>query len=368
MFKSKFSAATGLVLGLTVLTQCGDGPTEVVSFDTLTDAQQDRLLARAAVIALSVAVGPQGRSFFDNFLPCTRRGVADYSNTATGRRVTFSGCEVGDAIVVNGDGELTWVGPAAVDRDPFCVLGASPPCAPQASWSGNLRVEIDGTTVLVPGFEVAQIDMQPFGDPLPEGPNPLTGELGLRSLVATLGDRSVTVSDPSLPAQVFDTTGLHINSLSNPGGSLGALSEADLKRLAYHAGIGLASFLFDETLEIGRPPHTHDLGCGTSSVSHVDAVTPRIDNEWDQCHLIPGLFASGQFGFTWGEFDVDAGRLTMVLDGSLTIGGGVPTVVLTSWSWSVEGLTGFPAQIRIRGAIRAGSDVRSYNFTVMVDD
>ena len=67
--------------------------------------------SKLAVLAVAVATGPEGRSFFDNFLACPRRGVVNYHNTAAGRRATFSGCNVGDGVTINGTAELRWVGP-----------------------------------------------------------------------------------------------------------------------------------------------------------------------------------------------------------------------------------------------------------------
>src|SRR5215216_4060620 len=65
--------------------------------------------SKVAVLSIAVATGDEGRAFFDNFIPCPRRGVIDYTNTPAGRRATFSGCDAGDGVVVDGDAEVRWV-------------------------------------------------------------------------------------------------------------------------------------------------------------------------------------------------------------------------------------------------------------------
>src|ERR671913_2519384 len=44
--------------------------------------------SKLAVLSIATATAREGRSFFDNFLSCPRRGVVNYHNTTAGRRAT----------------------------------------------------------------------------------------------------------------------------------------------------------------------------------------------------------------------------------------------------------------------------------------
>src|SRR5262245_10497903 len=91
--------------------------------NTPTPDIQERIATALSYIAFAVANGHEGTSFFDNFVPTPRRGIARYVNTPAGRSVTFSGCDLGHGIIVNGTGELVWVGPGlASTRTKFCSL------------------------------------------------------------------------------------------------------------------------------------------------------------------------------------------------------------------------------------------------------
>ena len=81
-----------------------------------------RIAPRLGVMGLAVAVGPQGAGFFDNFLPCVRRGVIVYRNTPLGRAVTFHGCHLGHGIVVDGAESIGAVGAVS-------YMGSLTPCS-----------------------------------------------------------------------------------------------------------------------------------------------------------------------------------------------------------------------------------------------
>src|SRR5262247_2415420 len=89
---------------------------------TLADSTRQLVASKTAIAALAVAIGPQGSSFFDNFLPCPRRGVIDYHNIPGGRRAEFIGCDVGDNIVIDGVADVSWT---RTTQDPATTTSVS---------------------------------------------------------------------------------------------------------------------------------------------------------------------------------------------------------------------------------------------------
>src|SRR5262245_43599905 len=112
-------------------------------------------------MTFAVAIGPEGRSFFDNFLPCVNRGALSYVNSSVGRRVWFTGCDLGTGIVIDGDGEIEWAadapGPA---REGFCVFGATSRCDVGFRWNGTLAITFDDTLTV-------ELDVYEVTDPSP---------------------------------------------------------------------------------------------------------------------------------------------------------------------------------------------------------
>ena len=88
---------------------------------------------------------------------------------------------------------------------------------------------------------------------------------------------------------------------------------------------------------------------------------------WNACDLRDGLFASGAFPAEWAAFGTGV-PWASVVQGPLTLGGGVPKVTLSCLEWSVSGLGTLPATIRIFGRLVAGAQVRTYSYEVPVDD
>ena len=323
---------------------------------TLTPVQ--RLASRLSVMTLTVAFAPDGHGFFDNFLPCVRRGVINYSNTEAGRRATFSSCDLGDGIVVHGISELELAGLARSTENRIERITIS-----RIIWDGELTAVIDGETeVQVNRFDIASVGMQ-----LNHGAESISDRLHLDSLTVTLLGETMQVDDKTLPSQLFDTSALDIDSIPNPSQSLSALTESDMKRLAYDQATFLFRFLVNEAMESQRGNHTHEYPCGTSVVTqNLEDQTTRIDHTWNNCSLTSnGLFMDGTFSLE-GSFDEELWAL--IIEGDLTIGGGIPTITIRRLEWSLEGAKPLPAQARISGTIYGEVDERAFSFDLILDD
>ncbi|HEV2735684.1 MAG TPA: hypothetical protein VGV85_12640 [Longimicrobiaceae bacterium] len=337
-----------VVLPVLLLGGCSDG-------DATGPADRGRaelVGSKLAVLAVAVATGPQGRSFFDNFLPCPRRGVVDYHNTPAGRRATFSGCELGDGVTVDGSAELRWTAPNADRRQ-----------VRRIELEGSLAVAVDGgAPVRVERLTVEGIS---FADPA----RPAVDGVELAALRVTLLGVTTTVDDRGAPRRLFQPEGLTIDAIPNPSNSLAVLTEADLKRIAYHGGMTLAEVLFNESLEIQRGEHSHQNACGTLGVVPDPATRrPHLTYAWSACPIGGGLFVEGAFTQRWTDLDPWTGRLAMVVQGRTTLGGGLPRVTLDRLEWSVSGVSSFPANARISGRLVAGAQERSFSFDLVLDD
>ncbi len=140
-----------------------------------------------------------------------------------------------------------------------------------------------------------------------------------------------------------------------------------MKRLAYGQAPFLFSFLVNEAMENQRGSHAHEYPCGTSVVSqNLEDRTTRIDNTWINCDLTSsGLFMDGAFSLE-GNFDEKLWALT--IEGDLTIGGGIPKIMIRKLEWSLEEAKPSPAQVRISGKIYGELDERSFSFDLILDD
>ena len=178
----------------------------------------------------------------------------------------------------------------------------------------------------------------------------------------------MTVDDATLISQLFDTSAMDIDSIPNPSKSLSALTESDMKRLVYDQGLFLSRFLLNEVIESQRGNHTHDYPCGASAITqNLEDQTTRIDNTWNSCDLnSSGMFMDGSFSLE-GNFD-DEELFSMTIEGTLTIGGGIPKVTIRRMEWSLEGAKSYPAQVRIFGKIYGEVDERTFSFDLIVDD
>ncbi|HET9387650.1 MAG TPA: hypothetical protein VFO67_21120 [Gemmatimonadales bacterium] len=339
---------------------CADDPT---SPDPLDAAQAARVAPRLAVMTYLVATASWGRSFFDNFLPCLERGALSYVDSDRGRRVWFRGCDLGTGLVIEGSGEIEWAAAApGPDREPFCTFGPSATCATGFRWNGTLAITIDDSvTVVLADYEVTDVSVTVGVD-----------TIQLQSLNVLIAGSNVPMDDPALAAELFDATGRTLDHIPNPSQSVSALSQADLHRLAYDGISVLASFLLDETQEAGRGDHVHTLSCGTSSVTYDAQQLPTITSTWNGC-LINGLIYDGSFTMKWGRWDIsqnsfDAIRLDV--SGTLTVGGAVPRVGVTSLQVLMSNADGggIEGTLGVRLTLTGTGGSRSLAVNVPVDD
>lgn len=310
--------------------------------------------SKIATVAVGVATAAEGGGIFDNFLACGARGVIDYRNTPRGRNATLSGCDVGDGVVLDGTIEVQWTS-AGADRSVISILDVA----------GPIRVRVDGASA----GEVANVAVRNvvFLPRPSQGDPPTLDAFDLANARVVIDDRQVALDSRATVAKVFRPT-LTVDAIPNPGESLDALTEADLKRIAFSVSVANARLLFNETLEVARGDHSHTLDCGTSRVT-VDRAKnlPRIDNTWSGCDL-ERVFVSGAFSSEWLEFDVDNRRVTMVLNGNMTLGGALPRIAVDRIEWSVSSLTAFPSATTISGRVVRGAVVRTFSFTAVLDD
>jgi hypothetical protein len=309
-------------------------------------------------MTLVVAFADDGHGFFDNFLPCVRRGVINYYNTDAGRHATFSGCDLGDGIIVHGSGELKLVGLERSTENRVDRITIS-----RIIWEGELTAVIDGETeVQLKKFEIASVGMQ-----FNHGEESISDQVQLDSLTVTLLGETMKVDDETLTSQLFDASAMDINSIPNPSKSLSALTESDMKRLAYGQAPFLFSLLLNEAMESQRGDHTHEFPCGTVVVTqNLEDESTRIDNTWNNCDLTSsGLFMDGTFSL---EGNFSEKQWAIIIEGDLTVGGGIPKIAMRRYEWSLEGADSVLGQVRISGKVYGEVDERSFSFDLIVDD
>lgn len=293
----------------------------------------NRVAPRLATMAYIVAVADQGRGFFDNFFPCMRGGALRSVDSPEGRRVGFIGCNLGDSIVVSGEGNIVWVGPGLADtRGLFCPSGDPPVCEDAFRFEGNLTITVDGQTYDVATFAASAIV------PAARDSNDLPR---LRSLAATLEGTFVELTDSTLRDRYFDTSGFTVDSRPNAGQSLSALEVPDLARLSWSLANILAWTQLDETLESARGNHAHTLGCGTFQVTYNAQQLPTIAYDFTGCNLA-GVIVQGDFTAVWGEFNPDGGVIRLDLSGGFVLGGAVPKVSVTTLTWRAANIVPLP--------------------------
>ena len=323
----------------------------------LPNSERVLVASKVAIAAIAVAVGDQGRSFFDNFLSCPRRGVIDYRNASGGRRATFTGCDLGDGVVLDGSAQIDWTRATA----------DNPATTTALSIDGDLRVRVNGSE----SFAVGRVDARNITFSLtPTSPTEGIPLVDLLSAVRVESgnDAGFPLDSRANPRNVFHPP-VTANAIPNAANSLDALEDRDVKRASYHHMLAIASILFNETLEIQRGTHTHATVCGTVAVTPiVGRNLPRLNFDWTDCDAGLGSFVGGRFTAEWSEFDASTGRLHMVLDGNITLGGGVPRTTFSHLDWSVGGINSLPTTARISGTMTVANRDRPFEFLVEVDD
>ncbi|HYD51596.1 MAG TPA: hypothetical protein VEA99_03170, partial [Gemmatimonadaceae bacterium] len=336
---------------LVALGACTDGGPDV---EERPPSEATLAASKLAILAVGIATGEEGRSFFDNFLPCPRRGIIDYSNTDRGRRAHFHGCDAGEGIVFDGPAEIRWTSPGG-DRTRIETIDLA----------GNLQVRVaGGTPGVIGGLGVTGIA---FASMSP-GAWPSVLSLVTSGVRVTAFGASTPLDPRATPASVFAPI-VTPDAIPNPGGAPSVLSDADLRRLSQHGALAIASILLNETMEVARGPHGHTQPCGTMQVA-IDAARnlPQLTMSWNACPLGPGLYVSGGFSAEWVELSQATGRMAMQILGSITFGGGLPTTTLSRLEWNVTGLGAFPRTIDIGGRLVGVGNPVSFSHAVLVDD
>jgi hypothetical protein len=309
-----------------------------------------------------VAIGPQGVSFFDNFLPCLNRGALSYVNSNAGRRVWFRGCDLGTGVVIDGNGEIEWAAAPGPDREPFCVFGAPSRCAAGFRWSGTLAITLDDTlTVQLDAYQVTDVVVT-FG----------VDSIQLQSLNVAIGADVIPMTDPGLAAELVNFSGQTLDDIPGASESVTALIDADLHRLAYGGISGLTAILFNETLESARGDHVHTLSCGTSTVTYDAQKLPTITSSWNACP-VNGLIYDGDFTMSWGQFAVTSSTFDAIrldVSGTLTVGGGVPRVRISHLRVLMSNADGggVDGSLGVTLTMTGTGGSRSLAVTLLVDD
>lgn len=295
-----------------------------------------RVASRLGIALVGIALGPQGNRFYS--LPCPVRGVIHYVDAEPGLHTRFAGCDLGEGVVVDGEGRLWWPdpGPQAGGEDRFCgfMVGPGlPVCPSDLRWSGTLEVHVDGSPAPpLTEIRIHELAIVDRGAPFPEDLDFRGRVMGFGSMSVTLRDSTYSVTDGRLPDEVFSPGGLTLSTIPNPDGAVDALTDADLARLAFDGFDLLARWLFDETLETQRGPHSHDLDCGTVEIE-VKENLPIFHADWQSCEF-RGLVWSGSFRLSWNEF---AERVyDFSLEGDVEVGGALARTAIHRVRWRSE--------------------------------
>lgn len=327
----------------------------------------------------------------DNYFPCPHRGLVYYRGNSAGRFVSFRSCDLGGGVILEGEGTLRWAR-AAPEVDALCAI-ASPPvegyaglCGSTLSWAGPLTISVDERTEANPDQLEFQITWRaPVGPSAgvrleSEALNIHTQGIRLFSFDMESDGRIFHVGEEALPRDLFDFASLTLESIPNPARSIDALSEADQQRIVLDGVLrGLGSLLLDEALEGARGDHTHEVEeCGTSAVTyHTVEREVRVAHRWTQCH---GTARHG-LALVWdGDFTAvlraseTRRRIDILLTGPVVVGGGVPTVEISSLVVSVEGeLSGAvsdspAAPLRVWGEIVGPGASRAFEYELTLED
>jgi hypothetical protein len=313
-------------------------------------AERSLVASKLVTLGVGLATAHDGGGPFDNVMPCPRRGLVTYYNSAAGRHVVFHGCDAGDGVVVSGPAEVRWPNPHGFPWS-FTSL----------TIVGDLRVSTSTTTESTVA-EVSATGITYTGDQF-SSPSPRLLNLD-GATVTAFGESYAFQSAASVDNVLFPA--LTIDAIPNAGG-MDALSENDVRRLVLDGAMYLGRLLLNETLESSRGEHTHTAPCGTLHVVP-EGQFVRMDAVWNSCPTGTGIFISGTFTARWTKFT--EGDMRMVITGEPTFGGGVPRVTLTGIEWNFSGFVdnADTYELTVAGALISGNARRTYSFAYTVDD
>ena len=316
----------------------------------LTSADAQLIAPRLATIAVAVAVGSQGRGFLDNFIPCGRRGIVNYYNSEGARTAEFAGCDVGGGVVIDGTASITWSG---VRNQPVTNPTS-------VTLTGDLTVAVNGSTTKVRELVVNNVRFT--------SQQPDMFRLIPDSLRIELAGGNYTSSSATSPRSILDPSNLTITTLPNPSGSLNTLTEADIKRLAFDAGLKLAWYLASNVRQEQPGPTAIQSACGVTHIAwDPQLVRTYFLHEWIECTLGAGLLVSGSFQHALpGPFFITT-TLPMIAEGSITFGGAVPIIHLTRFEWTIE-IPQMPGVAHISGLLQTSLQQREFSFNIYIDD
>lgn len=324
------------------LAACGeDDITTVESNEDLT-----RVGPRVAIALIAVATGSKGHGPLDNYVLCARRGVINYYNTADNIRVAeATGCDLGDGVILDGKATVELTG-GPLYPPPLRPLGVR-------VTSSSLTA---GTTS-IKAFEISDVRYTSESADI--------RTLKADSLRITMNGKTVQPSGATYAAVLGPPT--TIDAIPNPSNSLQVLIEADLKRLAFDAGLAMAWYAVNKVrLADPGPGQTMQSSCGTSQIKW-DAQLGRtyFDHNWPGCPFGGGMHIGGVFEHKLSEFSNSV--LGTSMRGQIKLGGSVPTITLTQFDWSLT--YGQGGQLsRFTGRIATATAERSFSFDIMLDD
>lgn len=338
-----------LVLGALLLAACGDEDGDPLGPIVSTTANQ-AAGSKLAALAIAIATGSEGAGPLDNFIGCSRRGIINYSNTPTGRQATVVGCNLGDSVVVDGSIEVRWTSTG----------GARTPIS-RIELVGPITVRVADTTRIVPSAIIENISFE--GGNQPSLINARLHEVRVTLLGETIEpDRRARFED------VFGPFPLTFNSIPNAADSPAGLTEADARRLALQLGTTFLTILVNES-GTEKPPHQYTIPCGVISVTHnPDGETSLVTFNLSGCDFGNGMLVGGSFAMNEAEADVSDTGGSLVVRGSLTVGGGVPRTTFSAFEWSTSFPDGLPSDAAVTMTLVTGQDRWEYTYTVPVDD
>ena len=310
------------------------------------DAQ--RIAPRLAVIATAIAVAGQGAGVLDNFLPCGRRGIINFhSISPQTRSAAFNGCHLGDSVVVHGVADVYWSGARAQSvRNPTTI-----------SLLGNLTIAVAGRRSIVRELTITNVQFpDQFANPF---------RLRVDSLRIELNDQEFRASSIHAARNIIDPV---INPDAAPKSALSALTDADLKRVAFDVGLTLGRYMATNVRSADPGPTVIQTPCGLTHVQW-DAQAGRtfFRQEWLNCRLFGGVLISGDFDMRMPGPAQPTTTLQLIVTDELTLSGGLPRITLTRFEWFLT-VADMPGLAHISGLLQSDTQQRRFSFDVYVDD